>query len=220
VPESDGSQYGTWLGFALGRVIHYGLLARLDPDLGPRSFASLRTEIGEVPPRPGLNADTDNLVYGALPFVWALVAALMADVEGAGPWILTKFESLLGPGEGRNSLALGGFAGVWMLRVAAAIGSQSAYRRAQQYLNRSGGLNPDFLWRPPDRGGHVMELHEWDDHLRHDAVMVPGMSALIAADRQLPQSGDALTIGLQELLWDDRPDQGVSLARALADSLA
>ncbi len=64
-----------------------------------------------------------------------------------------------------------------------------------------------------------MELGEWEVRLRDDATIVPDMSALIAGDGRLPLTADPITIGLQELLWDEGPDQGVALARVLADGL-
>ncbi len=49
----------------------------------------------------------------------------MANVARSQSWILSQIESLLGPPARRYDLAFGGFVGVWMLRLAAALAQRT-----------------------------------------------------------------------------------------------
>ncbi len=212
----DGTQYETWLGVNFSGPLHLGLLTQLRPAFGQRCLSMLQTqEQSERPCVPGRNADADTFFFGFLPFLWALLAALMCKVDGAGSWFLTQIESIFSPRDYHVAVALGGFAAVWALHLAAALGADDAYGLAQRYLDNEGGVSMELLLHPPSSGGNVLDLGPWEDQLADQAMPVLEMRQLRAAVLDLHSGGDAVAIALRALVDPDPSDFGPGLAGAL-----
>ena len=153
--------------------------------MGEECFAKIRAWQGQkltpIAPMLGQNEDYDNFVFAWAPYLWALVAALMRDVDGAQVWILAEMARILGPEDQPYPIELGGLAAVWMLHVARSAGDIETYALAQDYLNAHGGINPAMLASPPMRGGELADLDEWGEELRVAAQSIPPVE-------QLPQA--------------------------------
>jgi hypothetical protein len=214
-----GEEYETWLATHYSRLLHLAILARLRPAKGEVCLAAIRAwqeqKIPPIAPMLGRNEDYDNFVFGWAPYLWALVAALMRDVDGAQTWILREMARILGPEDQPYALELGGLTAVWMLHVARSARDMESYARARNYLNGTGGVNPAMLATPPTRGGEIADLDEWGEQLRLAARPVPPVEQLPHEGATAGTNLELPRIALAQLLFDDPRDGPTTVLQKL-----
>lgn len=215
----QGEEYGTWLATYSSRLLHLAILARSDPATSEACFAAIRAwqeqAIPPIAPMLGRSEDYDNFVFGWAPYLWALVAALMSDVEGAQAWILSEMARILGPENQPYALELAGLTALWMLHVACAARDMGSYDLAREYINERGGINPAMLATPPTRGGEIADLDEWGEQLRLTARLVPPVEELPHESATASSDLELVRIALTQLLFDDPRDGPTTVLQTL-----
>lgn len=228
VPEVNGKpppiDYGSYWGETWSTPLHLGLLAALDPGLGESCLATLKrwqeneSDPGRmlmIAPYPGLSRDYDSFVFFLAPYLWALLAALMARVPGIGRWVCGQLRLIV---EAPVPLALTAPAAVWLLHLAEIFDSENDWQVAEAHINEAGGLPWELVLKPPFGGPHFddseTEWEEWEMALgahplpvdrapfRHRMGVMP-----------VPPLASPVEIALQLLVYNESIDHDGSLLR-------
>jgi len=222
-PELDGepapADYGSsYWGATWSAPLHLGLLAALDPERGESCLAALRrwqANEGDpgrmlmIAPYPGLSRDYDSFVFFLAPYLWALLAALMARVSGAAQWICSQLRLIV---EGRAPFVLTAPAAAWLLHLAEIFSCENEWHVAEDLVNEAGGLPGELKFRPPFGGPHFddveSEWEAWEEalaahplpvdraHFRHQMTFRPGAPLTSPVE-----------IALQLLVYNDSIDR-------------
>lgn len=213
--EEDGGDgapgYGAYMGEHCCAAIHAALLAENDPEHGSRWLGELQRWqeadgiMKMAAPYPGLSEEGDNFVFALMPALWALMAVMFAEVEGAREWILEQMELVVGAEAGLGLVAYAATA-LWMLHVAAAgEGEEEQFELARERLNSDGGLSPELLASPPMTGGYVDDYDGWWEQIQADKEMVPNLVEFRQLFAGSGSAGNGTLIALAYLLKTTPP---------------
>jgi hypothetical protein len=213
-------EYGSYMASAAAEAIELGLIATLRPDLDLRAFELLcrwqaLNHIGDMPgPFTGAGTQWTEYIVENIGYLWALVAVLMRNVQGARRWCAEQPASLLNyfaDSDAPEILLLAG----WVMHVAAAPDTADIYERARKRVERGGGLSQRWFARPessaPGRDG------DWSFALS-EPLTAPSRTELQLLTRGAQPATDAIQLALDALVEDPglRPRDGAALAVLLA----
>lgn len=213
---NDDVGYGTYLGGRCGTALHAGLLAAHNPKRGEEALAALKawqTATGTMP-RPGLNRDEDDLLSTLMPPIWALLALLLGEVEGARRWILEQL-ALMVDGAIPLHRTTHATSAIWMLHVAATTPeAEKFFELARARLNAAGGISPVLLANPPAPAGRIDDYDAWWEELEAGKEPVPEEADFRARYGQATAGTEAAVIALSYLL-EESPPPGRTAIHAL-----
>jgi hypothetical protein len=203
----DDIGYCTYLGERCGGALHAGLLAAHNPERGEEALAALKAwqaATGTMP-RPGLDRDEDDLLSTLMPPIWALLALLLGEVEGAREWILEQLALMVDGAIPLHRTAHAASA-TWMLHIAAATpGAERFFERARTRLNADGGIAPALLAEPPAPAGRIDDYDAWWEELETDKEPVPEEAEFRARYGEATADTEAVVITLSYLLEEAPP---------------
>lgn len=216
----DPAQYGGFVAAYVAPLLHAAILAEQEPGRARECLERARSlqDVGDArafAPRYGLSQDYDGLIFSIMPAVWALLAAVLVDVEGARVWVLEQMEDVIAQ-ESRVPFVLSALTAVWMLHIAADGGEETIafYEHAATMLNSGGGVPVGMLQSPPMIGGSPMDLDPWWEELTTNAEPIPDAPELHS---EIAGNRDALTgLALRYLLEDVPVDGSALLVAALS----
>lgn len=214
-------EYGSYMSSAAGEAIELGLLAALDPQLGPRAFEVLQrwqefNHIGDgVGPFTGAGQQWTVYAVENLGYMWALVAVLMRDVPGARRWCAEQPAALLAElpeTDAADVLLLA----VWVMHLAATPDTADIYERARGRLRRAGGVSVAWLARPEP--GSPGEDGDWSRVFGDERAAPTRQELALIMDHRATVARDPVTLGLDALLEDAalRPSDGAAVVDLLA----
>jgi hypothetical protein len=214
--------YGTFIGEHCSPALHAGLLAenyRRQPAKWLEELQGWQERDGIMrmaAPYPDLSEDGDNFVFALMPALWALIAVMFAEVDGARRWILEQMELVVTAEAGLSLVAVAATA-IWMLYVAAGgDGDEEYFELARARLNAEGGIGAGLLASPPGLGGYISDYDEWWERLQANKQLVPDRGEFRA---RLGISGATVggtPIALAYLLDDAPPEAGKEIRELLA----
>lgn len=207
--DPPAQQYPSWLAQQCAPVLHAALLAALDNARAEQCLASVKRWQGGPPrklgPAYGASEALDDLVFARMPLIWAALAAAVNTAAGRS-FALEQMAMSLGPSDQPNPLALSAVAAVWMLHVARSGGEdhRAAFEQARGHLATAGGLRPQLIASPPERGAPMPELDSWAQELIRDAEP-PSSWEDFPVPSASPVTSDQLVHELISLLAETEP---------------
>ncbi len=214
--------YGTYVGEHCGSALHAALLAENKPEQGAKWLDELRSwqerdgVMKMVAPYPGLSEEGDNFVFALMPALWALIAVMFVEVDGANRWILEQMELVVSTDTGLNLVAVAATA-IWMLHVAASRGgNERHFELARKRLNAEGGINAELLASPPALGGYIADYDEWWERLQAEKELVPNLDGFRKHFGGAGGTGGGTPIALAYLLDEQPPEAGQGIRKLLA----
>jgi hypothetical protein len=214
--------YGTFIGEHCGSALHAALLAENDPEQGVKWLGELRSwqehdgVMRMAAPYPGLSEEGDDFVFALMPGLWALIAVMFVEVEGARRWILEQMELVISTDTGLSLVAVAATA-IWMLHVAAdEDGDERHFELARERLNADGGISAGLLAAPPALGGYIADYDEWWERLQAEKELVPNLDEFRERFGGSGEAGDGTPIALSYLLDEQPPEAGQEIRELLA----
>lgn len=214
--------YGTFIGEHCSPALHAALLAENNPEQGVKWLGELRSwqerdgVMKMAAPYPGLSEEGDNFVFALMPALWALVAAMFSEVEGARRWILDQMELVVSTDSGLSLVTVGATA-IWMLHVAASgDGDELHFELARDRLNDAGGISPRLLGDPPALGGYIADYDEWWERLQAERELVPNLNEFRERFGGSSRAGVGTPLALAYLLDEQPPEAGHEIRELLA----
>jgi hypothetical protein len=207
----DRHGYQTFLGAWCAEPIHAAIRCEAGAGVGAELLAELQAwqdnggGMKTAAPHPGLSEDGDHFVFALMPAIWALLAGMFSEVEGARRWILEQM-ALVVERDGLRPFAFAATA-IWMLHVAAAGEDREYFDIARGRLNSEGGISAALLAEPPAVGGMLADADTWWERLESGKVKVPELEEFrerFGGTRTL--APDGWRLGLPFLIEDVLPD--------------
>ena len=212
--------YGSYMASAAGEAIELGLIAALQPEMGPSALRVLKrwqefNHIGDKRgPFSGSGTQWTQYEVEHLGYMWALIAALMFRVPGAVRWCAEQPAALLAElpeTEAGEVLLLAS----WVMHIAATAEASDIYEPARVRLERAGGISTIHLTRPEP--GPPGEDGDWAPVFTGELAAPTEEELLQFVEQGGATPGDPLVLALEALLEDPamRPDDGALLVAAL-----
>ena len=212
--------YGSYMANAACEALELGLIAASKSELGATAFEVLKhwqkfNHIGDkVGPFTGAGTQWTQYEIENLGYMWALIGALMFDVEGAARWCAEQPAALLAelPETDAGEVLL---LAAWVMHISAAASAEDIYGTARARLERAGGISTTWLGQPEP--GTPGEDGEWGIVFEGDRVAPTAAELVSLVDRSGVEPGDPTTLALGALLEDPamRPTDGAILAATL-----
>lgn len=172
--------YDTYLGHTWPRPIHIGILAFSSPVASDwleqlRWWQEEWAYMSMIGPHFGQSRDYDGFVLGHSPVLWALTAALMHQVPGAGHYIGSQVKLVLDEiSEAPPEVCF--FTAVWLLHIASASQDAELYDSARSTINKHGGIGQGVLYQPPSVADVIDQEDNWSSELSAGPLLdVPPM---------------------------------------------
>jgi hypothetical protein len=201
-PVTESSyEYGSYLGRLWAEPIHIGLLSLRYPSEGEwlerlRHWQERTSYLTMIGPHFGLAQDYDDFVLGTAPVLWALIAALMHDVDGADSYIIDQYRTVLNAVSERSP-AVSFFTAIWMLHAAVAADDVLHYEFARTYINERGGIGGDILFEPPSLVSIIERDDRWVRALMEQPDLVPDIDVF---RRELPRRYERTENPVEDLI--------------------
>jgi hypothetical protein len=204
---NDDVGYGTYLGERCGAALHAGLLGANDVERGGEALAALKAwqQKTATAPRPGLDLDEEDLLSSLMPPIWALLALLLGQVEGAREWILEQL-ALMVDGTIPFHRTAHASSAIWMLHIAAASpGAERFFELARSRLETEGGIAPALLADPPAPVGRIEDYDAWWEELEMGKEPVPEEADFKARYGDAAAVSEPVKVALSYLLAEAPP---------------